>query len=84
MSPEFKVVIRGGDMRAMEALSGANFKTAGLPLDTAGEKPLDHELADEIQVILRANDPGQAQERVQQVLPEGDYTIARVIPVDED
>jgi hypothetical protein len=35
-------------------------------------------------VVVRASSPDQAEERVTQALPPGgDYTIERVIPVDE-
>ena len=76
MADEFRVIVRGGDMDAMAALAGANMKAAGVPMSADGTQ-----LSDEIWVVLTANDPEQARERVITQLPvEGgpSYQIERV------
>jgi hypothetical protein len=54
-------------MAAYQALKAVNLKGSNL-----------RQLGDEIQVIVTASDPDRARARVEQVLPEGDYSIERV------
>ena len=80
MSPEFKVVIRGVDLRAADALANFNLQVAGAPYrEQSGEQT-----SDELQAFIRANSADTARQRVEEKLPpDGDYDI-QVIPVDED
>jgi hypothetical protein len=64
--PEFRVTLRDGDT-AYEALKTVNLKHSNL-----------RQLGDEIQVMVTASDPDHARDRIERVLPEGDYTIDRV------
>jgi hypothetical protein len=80
MSPEFKVVIRGGDLRAVDALANFNLQVAGAPYREQTGEPI----SDELQAFIRANSADTARQRVEEKLPpDGDYDI-QVIPVDED
>jgi hypothetical protein len=64
--PAFRVTLRGGDA-AYEALKTVNLRHSNL-----------RKLGDEIQVMVTASDPNHARDRVEQSLPEGDYTIEQV------
>ena len=64
--PEFRVTLRGGDT-AYEALKTVNLKHSNL-----------RQTGDAIQVMVTASDPDHARDRIERVLPEGDYNIERV------
>jgi hypothetical protein len=76
---EFRVVVRRGDVRAVEALAAAHIQVAGAPSSEAtGEQ-----VPDDVIAVVEAFDKRAARRRVEENLPsDRDYVIELVEPVE--
>jgi hypothetical protein len=77
---EFRVVVRRGDVRAIEALAAAHIKAAAPISEATGEQ-----ISGEVIAVVGAFDEGAARRRVLENLPsDGDYVIELVEPVESE